>query len=58
MASCLEPVFSIVIAAVVLGEVMGPMQMAGIVLVLAAIVVVQIPGRKLGETATLVEPIE
>jgi len=32
--------------------------MAGIVLVLAAIVVVQIPGRKLGETATLVEPIE
>ena len=58
VASCLEPVFSIVIAAVVLGEVMGPMQMAGIVLVLAAIVVVQIPGRKLGETATLVEPIE
>jgi DME family drug/metabolite transporter len=58
VASCLEPVFSIVIATVVLGEVMGPMQMAGIVLVLAAIVVVQIPGRKLGETATLVEPIE
>jgi len=58
VASCLEPVFSIVIAAVVLGEVMGPMQMAGIVLVLAAIVVVQIPGRKLGETATLVAPIE
>jgi len=58
VASCLEPVFSIVIAAVVLGEVMGPMQMAGILLVLAAIVVVQIPGRKLGETATLVEPIE
>ena len=58
VASCLEPVFSIVIAAVVLGEVMGPIQMAGIVLVLAAIVVVQIPGRKLGETATLVEPIE
>lgn len=58
VASCLEPVFSIVIAAVVLGEVMGPMQMAGIVLVLGAIVVVQIPGRKLGETATLVEPIE
>ena len=58
VASCLEPVFSIVIAAVVLGEVMGPMQMVGIVLVLGAIVVVQIPGRKLGETATLVEPIE
>jgi DME family drug/metabolite transporter len=58
VASCLEPVFSILIAAIVLGEVMRPMQLAGMVFVLAAIVVVQIPGRRSGESATLVEPIE
>jgi drug/metabolite transporter (DMT)-like permease len=58
MASCLEPVFSIVIAAIVLGEVMRPMQTAGIVIVLVAIVVVQIPDRRLREAVTVVEPIE
>ena len=56
VVSCLEPVFSIVIAAVALGEVMRPVQMMGIVLVLAATLVVQLPDRK-GE-ATVVEPIE
>ena len=56
VVSCLEPVFSIVIAAIALGEVMHPLQMLGIVLVLAATLVVQMPDRK-GE-ATLVEPIE
>ena len=51
IVSCLEPVFSIVIAAIALGEVMRPLQVLGIVLVLAAITVAQFPDR-------LVEPIE
>lgn len=58
VVSCLEPVFSIVIAAIALGEVMHPTQVAGIVLVLAAIMVVQLPDRKSPESMTLVEPIE
>ncbi len=48
VVSCLEPVFSIVIAAIALGEVVRPPQIVGIVFVLAAITVVQ----------TIVEPIE
>jgi drug/metabolite transporter (DMT)-like permease len=58
VVSCLEPVFSIVLASLVLGEVMRPAQIAGIVLVLVAIVVVQLPDRKSDRLATLVEPIE
>jgi drug/metabolite transporter (DMT)-like permease len=58
VVSCLEPVFSIVIAAAVLGEVMGPLQTVGIVLVLVAIVVVQLPDRRLHEEITLIEPME
>ncbi|MGA8492128.1 MAG: EamA family transporter [Terriglobales bacterium] len=58
VVSCLEPVFSIVIAALTLGEVMKPLQTVGIVLVLVAIVVVQLPDRKLHEEITLVEPME
>jgi drug/metabolite transporter, DME family len=58
VVSCLEPVFSIVIAAMALGEVLRPMQAFGIVLVLIAIVIVQLPDRKLHDHATLVEPIE
>jgi drug/metabolite transporter, DME family len=51
IVSCLEPVFSIIIAAIALGEVMRPLQIVGIVFVLAAITVAQLPDR-------LVEPIE
>ena len=58
VVSCLEPVFSIVIAAIALGERLRLLQTFGIVLVLAAIVVVQLPDRKLREAITLVEPIE
>src|SRR5439155_1356799 len=39
VVSCLEPVFSIVLAAILLGEVLRPLQAVGIMLVLAAIVV-------------------
>jgi drug/metabolite transporter, DME family len=58
VVSCLEPVFSIVIAAVALGEIVRPLQTVGIVLVLVAIVVVQLPDRRLHEDITLVEPME
>lgn len=58
VVGCLEPVFSIVIAAVTLGEVVRPVQSVGIFLVLVAIVVVQTPDRKLREAIPMVEPIE
>jgi drug/metabolite transporter (DMT)-like permease len=58
VVSCLEPVFSIMIAAVALGEIVRPLQTVGIVLVLVAIVVVQLPDRRLHEEMTLVEPME
>jgi drug/metabolite transporter (DMT)-like permease len=57
VASCLEPVFSIMIAALVLGESVRWLQAVGIVIVLASIVLVQIPER--GEPAgAVLEPIE
>jgi DME family drug/metabolite transporter len=56
VVSCLEPVFSIVLAAIALGEVMRPLQTVGIVLVLAATLVVQMPDGK--SPGTVVEPIE
>ena len=58
VASCLEPVFSIVIAAVVLGELLRPVQTVGIVLVLVAIVLIQLPERAAREQELVVEPIE
>jgi drug/metabolite transporter, DME family len=58
VVSCLEPVFSILIAAIALGEIMRPLQVAGIVLVLAAIIVVQLPGSRSSQSMPIVEPIE
>jgi len=57
VASCLEPVFSIVLAAVLLGEGLRPAQMFGIGIVLAAIVIVQLPERD-GGAGAVIEPIE
>lgn len=57
IASCLEPVFSILIAASVLGETVRGWQSIGILLVLAAIVVVQLPEKRDEEVAPL-EPVE
>jgi drug/metabolite transporter, DME family len=57
VASCLEPVFSIVLAALVLGELLRPMQTVGIVLVLVAIVLIQLPERA-ARQGLVVEPIE
>ncbi|MGA6951449.1 MAG: EamA family transporter [Candidatus Sulfotelmatobacter sp.] len=58
IASCLEPVFSILLAALLLGEVLRPVQTVGIVFVLAAIVIVQRPGRSISEESVVVEPME
>ena len=58
VASCLEPVFSIVLAAFVLGELLRPMQTVGIVLVLVAIVLIQLPERAARGEELVVEPIE
>ncbi len=59
IASCLEPVFSILLAAALLGEGVRPIQTLGIVLVLSAIVIVQLPGRgTTGQESVVVDPIE
>jgi DME family drug/metabolite transporter len=58
VASCLEPVISIVIAALVLGELVRPVQTVGIVLVLVAIVLIQLPERAARSEELVVEPIE
>ena len=58
IASCLEPVFSILLAALLLGEVLRPIQTLGIIFVLAAIVIVQRPDRGTAEESLVVEPME
>ncbi len=58
VASCLEPVFSILIAALALGELLRPMQTAGIVLVLVAILLIQLPERAVRGEGLVVEPME
>jgi DME family drug/metabolite transporter len=58
IASCLEPVFSILLAALLLGEVLRPIQTLGIIFVLAAIVIVQRPGRGATEDSVVVEPVD
>ncbi len=58
IASCLEPVFSILLAALLLGEVLRPVQTVGIAFVLAAIVIVQRPGRSMAEESVVIEPME
>ena len=57
VASCLEPVFSILLAATVLGELLRPLQTLGIVIVLVAIVLIQLPD-KAREEELVVEPME
>ena len=53
VTSCLEPVFSIVIAAITLGELVRPLQVLGIIVVLTATVLVQLTGKE-----EVVEPME
>ena len=59
ITSCLEPVFSILLAAALLGEGVHPIQTLGIVLVLSAIVIVQLPGRGTSpQESVVIDPIE
>src|SRR5207302_9086087 len=59
IASCLEPVFSILLAAALLGEIVRPVQTLGIVLVLSAIVIVQLPGKAgTDQDSVVIDPIE
>jgi drug/metabolite transporter (DMT)-like permease len=51
-------VFSILLAALFLGEILRRIQTLGIVFVLAAIVIVQRPARSVSENSLVVEPIE
>jgi drug/metabolite transporter (DMT)-like permease len=56
IVSCLEPVFSILIAAIALKEGVGPLQGLGIAMVLGAILVVQRPTR--GVVVSPIGPVD
>ncbi len=59
VTACLEPVWAIALTALILGELVSPMQVVGIVLVLAATILVQRPDRRTArEPIIAVEPIE
>ena len=59
VTACLEPVWAILLTAVILGELVSPMQVAGIVVVLSATILVQRPGRKdRSAPAIALDPIE
>ena len=59
VTACLEPVWAIALTALMLGELVSPMQVVGIVLVLAATILVQRPDqRATREPIIAVEPIE
>lgn len=57
VTSCLEPVFAILIAAIALGETVDHIQIVGIIVTLAATVVIQMP-EKPSDKLVLVEPME
>lgn len=57
VASCLEPVFSILIAAAVLHESVSPLQTVGMAMVLGAILVVQRPAAG-GKAQPAIEPVD
>jgi len=59
VTACLEPVWAILLTAVILGEWVSSLQVVGIVIVLSATVLIQRPesGRR-GEAGIAVEPIE
>ena len=58
IGACMEPVFSIALAAAALGELVRPTQLMGIVVVLSAIVAVEWPGQKRVPAEAVIEPIE
>jgi drug/metabolite transporter (DMT)-like permease len=58
VASCLEPVFAIAIAAVALGEAMQPLQLIGMALVILAILLVQAPDLRERRRIPPLEPVD
>ncbi len=58
VTSCLEPVFTVAIAAAFLGETLGVVRVIGMAIVLASTLLVQMPDKKTPEPAVVVEPIE
>lgn len=59
VTACLEPVWAILLTALIIGEGIAPMQILGVAIVLAATILVQRPDRKApAETPIAVEPIE
>jgi drug/metabolite transporter (DMT)-like permease len=59
VTACLEPVWAIALTALMLGELVSPMQVLGIVLVLTATILVQQPDKRAArEPIIAVEPIE
>ncbi len=59
VTACLEPVWAILLTALILGELVSPMQVVGIVVVLSATILVQRPERPdRREPLIAVEPIE
>jgi drug/metabolite transporter, DME family len=59
VTACLEPVWAILLTAMTVGEMVSPIQVAGIVVVLVATIVIQLPDRKSPTEPTIaVEPIE
>jgi drug/metabolite transporter (DMT)-like permease len=59
VTACLEPVWAILLTALTLGELVSPLQVVGIVVVLAATILVQRPEREDSrEPLIAVEPIE
>lgn len=59
VTACLEPVWAILLTAMIVGELVSPMQVAGIVVVLIATILVQRPDRTAqAEPQIAVEPIE
>ncbi len=58
VTSCLEPVWAILLTAVLLGELVSPIQVLGMVIVLSATVLIQRPDQTHHEPTIAVEPIE
>jgi drug/metabolite transporter (DMT)-like permease len=59
VTACLEPVWAILLTALILGELVSPMQVVGILVVLSATILVQRPDRKVPtEPRITVEPME
>jgi len=59
VTACLEPVWAILLTAMIVGELVSPMQVVGIVVVLLATILVQRPDRTArAEPQIAVEPIE